>query len=320
MTTGFLYDSAYLQHDTGRSHPECADRLSRSIDYLQQQSWFADLRTVTAKPIDPVWLQMIHQPDYIRHVQSACENGAVYIDSPDVSISSRSFEIALLASGGVLQLADALITGKIDNGFALIRPPGHHAENHMALGFCLFNNIAITARYLQKQYGLDKIAIVDWDVHHGNGTQHSFTTDPSVFYISLHEYPLYPGTGAWNERGEGRGLGATLNCPQHAGATDRDYELAFHDKILPALHRFKPEIILISAGFDAHRADPLANVRLSTEFFGWMTGALLEVADMYANGRLLSMLEGGYDLDALPRCIASHLQVLSGYQVQQNYP
>jgi acetoin utilization deacetylase AcuC-like enzyme len=176
----------------------------------------------------------------------------------------------------------------------------------------LFNNAAITARYLQQQHGLDKILILDWDVHHGNGTQHTFEEDPSVLYISTHQYPYYPGTGAWNETGTGRGQGATLNCPMPAGSGDREYETAFMEKILPKIDAFRPEFIIISAGFDAHKNDPLGDINLSTEFFGWMTKVLQEKAEKYSAGKLISLLEGGYNLKMLPLCIAEHLKVMAG--------
>jgi acetoin utilization deacetylase AcuC-like enzyme len=232
----------------------------------------------------------------------------------DVSVSKKSFNVALQAAGSAMELADQIISAKIDNGFALLRPPGHHAENSMALGFCLFNNVAILARYLQQQHGLDRVLIMDWDVHHGNGTQHTFEDDPSVLYISTHQYPYYPGTGAWFETGIGRGVGATLNCPMAAGSGDLEFEAAFMEKILPKIDQFRPEIFIISAGFDAHVNDPLGNINLSTEFFGWMTRVLMEQADKYAKGRLISLLEGGYNLKMLPLCIAEHLKVISENQ------
>jgi len=205
-----------------------------------------------------------------------------------------------------------VVAREVDNGFVLARPPGHHAEADMALGFCLFNSVAITARYLQQQHGLDKILILDFDVHHGNGTQHSFEADPSVLYVSTHQYPFYPGTGAASEIGIGRGRGTTVNCPMPAGATDAHYEAAWRERILPAVAAFAPELILVSAGFDAHRADPLAQINLSTEFFAWMTKRLMELAERHCAGRLLSVLEGGYNTEELPRCVAAHLQVMAG--------
>ena len=205
------------------------------------------------------------------------------------------------------------MSAKLDNGFALVRPPGHHAEAGTALGFCLLNSVAITARYLQQHYGIDKVLILDWDVHHGNGTQHSFEDDPSVLFISTHQYPHYPGTGAHTETGVGRGQGATLNCPMPAGSTDSQYETVWREKILPKIAEFGPEVVLLSAGFDAHAADPLASINLSTDFFGWMTERMLEVADQHADGRLVSLLEGGYDLNALAECVDLHVAHLSGH-------
>ncbi len=312
MRTGFIYDPAFLDHDTGQGHPECRERLSVSIAYLREQSWFAKLKPLQAEAAELRWVHEIHAPSYVERAAAACAGGAPFLDSMDVSISPRSYPVALLAAGSALVLADRLVENEIDNGFALLRPPGHHAESSMALGFCLFNNVAILARYLQKRHGLDKILILDWDVHHGNGTQHSFYEDPSVLYVSLHQYPFYPGTGAASETGAGRGVGATLNCPMPAGANDGVYQAAFRERILPKVDAFKPEAVLISAGFDAHKADPLAQVRLNTSSFRWMSERMLEVADRHAGGRLISLLEGGYNLKALPQCIAAHLTALAG--------
>lgn len=312
MATGFLYDPRYLKHDTGLGHPERRDRLVATMTYLEKQEWFPSLIQVSPRHVEQKWVEEIHAADYIARAADACHRGMPYLDVLDVSICEDSYDIANLAVGGAVELADQMMKGTIDNGFGLIRPPGHHAENRMALGFCLFNNIAILARYLQKQYGLDRILILDWDVHHGNGTQHTFEEDPSVFYVSLHQYPFYPGTGASSETGTGRGRGATLNCPMAAGATDADYRAAFTAKILPSINTLKPEAVLISAGFDAHANDPLAQINLSTEFFGWMSQRMMEVAHEHAGGRLISVLEGGYDLDALAQCVAKHLAVLSG--------
>ncbi len=310
MTTGLLYDPAYLRHDTGPGHPERRERLIATTDYLEKQPWFCELKPVAPRMIERKWVEQIHTADYIERAAEACRREDAYLDVLDVSISRQSCDVAMLAAGGVTALADNVISREIDNGFALIRPPGHHAERSMALGFCLFNNVAILARYLQKHHGLDRILVMDWDVHHGNGTQHTFEEDPSVLYISLHQYPFYPGTGAAHETGNGRGRGATLNCPMPAGATDEDYRVAFSQQILPKIDAFKPEAVLISAGFDAHRDDPLAQINLSTEFYGWMSQRMMEAAETHANGRLISMLEGGYDLHALPHCIGMHLKVL----------
>ena len=312
MTTGLHYDEQYLRHDTGIGHPECKERLLSSMDYLSRQNWLTKLVRVPASEPDESWLYQVHTREYVARARQACASNQSFLDSIDVAISKDSFTVALLATGATLALADNVVTGNINNGFGLIRPPGHHAETDLALGFCLFNNVAILARYLQEHYKLDKILILDWDVHHGNGTQHIFEQDPSVLYISTHQYPFYPGTGAYDETGIGRGTGATLNCPMAAGSTDRDYETVFMDRILPCMEQFKPEFIIISAGFDAHKDDPLANICLSTEFFGWMTDRVMEVADKHCQGKIISLLEGGYNLNVLPLCIEQHLLHLSG--------
>ena len=312
MKTGISYDAEYLRHDTGPGHPECRERLTSSMEYLRVQPWFERLIPVRTNPAARESLGSIHSDEYIERAEQTCRRGAPVLDSLDVTVSRDSFDVALLAAGAPLALADRIIAGELDNGFAMVRPPGHHAERGMALGFCLFNNVAILARHLQQRHGVDKVLILDWDVHHGNGTQHSFDDDPSVLYISTHQYPFYPGTGAWYEEGTGRGKGATLNCPMPAGSTDADYELAFAEKILPKINSFRPEFVIISAGFDAHRDDPLAQICLSTEFFGWMTERLMEEAGKHARGRIVSVLEGGYNLHKLPLCIGEHLAMLSG--------
>ena len=312
MTTGLLYDPIYLDHNTGFGHPERSERLSAALEYIKQQPFFEEIVPVLPRSAEPEWVQQIHTSRYMARAETACLRNSSHLDSLDVAISTRSFDVALQAAGGALELGDRVVSGALDNAFGLIRPPGHHAEQDMALGFCLFNNIAILARYLQTQHGLQKVLILDWDVHHGNGTQHTFEEDPSVFYVSLHQYPYYPGTGAVAETGKGRGRGATLNCPMPAGADDNDYQSAFTDRILPAVNAFGPEIVLISAGFDAHAADPLAQINLSTECYSWMSERMLEVADQHADGKLIALLEGGYDLKALAHSAAAHLRVLAG--------
>ena len=314
MTTGFLTDTRFIEHDTGPGHPECGERITSSLRFLNQQKWFNDLKQIQSKYANKEQILTVHDYAYLKRAEEVCLSGNAYLDSMDVTVCRDSYDIATLAAGSAIEMADHLVTGEIDNGFALLRPPGHHAENGMALGFCIFNNIAIVARHLQQQHRLDKIAIVDWDVHHGNGTQHLFEEDPSVLYISTHQFPYYPGTGNYNEVGIGKGTGATLNCPLVAGAGDIDYQTVFQKQILPKLDEFKPECLLISAGFDAHQADPLAQMQLTDECYSWMTEQLMDVANRHCNGRILSLLEGGYDLEALPRCIALHIETL-----QNNY-
>jgi acetoin utilization deacetylase AcuC-like enzyme len=312
MKTGFAYDIRFRDHDTGPRHPECSARLDTAMTHLETQPWFTALHRVAARRASIADIESTHSLDYIRRAQLACQRGTEFLDCADVTISADSYEVALLAAGTPLALADSIMRGEIDNAFAMLRPPGHHAERDAAMGFCLFNNVAIVARYLRQQYGLDKIAIVDWDVHHGNGTQHSFEEDAGVLYISLHQYPFYPGTGAASETGVGPGVGATVNCPLPAGSDDALYVRTFRDTVMPALRAFKPQCVLVSAGFDAHADDPLAAMQLSAPVYGWMTGQLKEIADSFSGGRLLSVLEGGYHLQRLGECVAAHLAVLCG--------
>ena len=312
MTTGFVFDEAFLSHRTGAGHPECAQRLSATMAHLNTLPWYDELEHLDALPAQQEFIETSHSAAYLARARQTCVGGSAFLDSMDTAVSEESFDIALKAAGAAMALADGVINGEIGNGFALVRPPGHHAEHEQAMGFCILNNVAILARYVQARHGLDKVMILDWDVHHGNGTQHTFEEDPSVLFVSTHQYPFYPGTGAWSETGIGRGRGATVNCPMRAGSGDGDYEAAFMEKILPAIDNFKPEFMIISAGFDAHRDDPLGEVNLSAGFYGWMTARVMEMADKHAGGRIVSVLEGGYNLAMLPLCIEEHLKALSG--------
>jgi acetoin utilization deacetylase AcuC-like enzyme len=311
MKTAFIYDPLFLNHDTGSRHPERSERLSAAHGLLSSQEWYSSLYQLKPRAAEAQWISTIHDPHYIERVRQSCESGERRIDSPDVTVSIASYDVALNAAGSMLELADQVMLGNADNGFALVRPPGHHAEPAEAMGFCLFNNIAITARYLQKKYELERILILDWDVHHGNGTQHSFEHDPSVFYISLHQFPHYPGTGARSETGIGDGEGATLNCPMTPGLGDSAYREAFSEIVLPMARAFNPDAVLISAGFDAHRADPLGSINLENSSYTWMTQQVMELADQCCDGRLISLLEGGYDLNALAESVTEHVRVLS---------
>lgn len=310
--TGFLFDQRYLDHDTGWGFPESSQRLTVTMQHLTAQPWFDSLTKVDPRAAERKWLETTHASEFIDFAQASCAAGNKMLGDPDVRVCESSYDVAVLAAGAALELIDRVMADEIANGFALVRPPGHHAETTHAMGFCLFNSIAIAARYLQQQHGLEKVLILDWDVHHGNGTQHSFEHDPSVMFVSLHQYPYYPGTGAHSEKGTGKGKNYTLNCPMSAGATDFNYQDAFTQRVLPAVNRFQPEAILVSAGFDAHSMDPLAEINLSTESFGWMTEKMMEVAEQHSNGRLIALLEGGYNLQALPLCVATHLRKLMG--------
>ena len=261
------------------------------------------------RPADEKWLRTVHAEEHIERVRHICELGGGVLDQGDTPVGPSSFETALLATGALLGCCDAVIEGRVKRSFAAVRPPGHHAEPNRAMGFCLFANVAIAARYLQRAHGMGKVAIVDFDVHHGNGTQAALEDDPSVLFISLHQDPrtCYPGTGyAW-ETGEATGRGFTLNIPFDPGSDDHAYDRALREQVVPKLDQFAPEILLISAGFDAHRDDPLAQIDLSEEAFEQMTRLLVKVADVHCGGRVVSALEGGYNLRALGRSVVRHL-------------
>ena len=304
--TGFLFHEDCLKHFTGTGHPERPERLQNLITYLRKTELLSDLVEIAATPGETDWVKQIHPNSYIDFVQNSCKEELTYLGA-DTVVCSDSFHVAILAVGGAVNVCNVVINGEIDNAFCAIRPPGHHAERSKAMGFCLFNNVAITARYLQTQHQLEKVCIIDWDVHHGNGTQNAFYEDPSIFYISIHQHPLYPGTGMAQEKGRGAGEGTTLNFPSPPGFGNNEYLDIFEKKIVPEVRNFKPDFILISAGFDAHRDDPLANMMVTEEGFGRMTEIVKALAKECCQGRLVSLLEGGYNLNALARSIESHL-------------
>lgn len=309
--TAFLQHPVFRKHQTGWQHPECQKRLSAIVDGLKQAGLWERLVHLPPHPATIPDLATVHDPDYIERIRQACKAGGLFTPD-DVTLGSPgTFEAALMAAGAVLAATDAVMSGDITSAFCSVRPPGHHAEKDRAMGFCFFNNVAIAARHLQQRHGLQRIAIVDWDVHHGNGTQHIFEADPSVFYFSIHQYPLYPGSGQANEQGTGAGSGFTLNVPMGVGSTDTDYRREFQGSLKPALARFKPEFILISAGFDAHNNDPLAGMALSEDGFGELTRLVMAMADEHCQGRLVSVLEGGYDLPSLAASVTRHLGALS---------
>lgn len=305
---GLLYSPRYLEHNPGEGHPESPERLKAIWRHLQKSSLADKLHPLAPSPHDLSWIESVHDSRYIHRLKETCARGDPWIDSEDSGICPVSYEIACLAVDGALTLVDALMQGKVQRGFGLVRPPGHHAERNLSMGFCLFNNIAIAARYARKQYGLKKIAIVDWDVHHGNGTQHTFEQDASVLYVSIHQWPLYPGTGRREEAGREN----LLNIPLPPGSGDETYRKVFDEEVTPALARFRPELILISAGFDAHLNDPLAQMAVTEAGYRRMTRDLVRMADAHAKGRLLSLLEGGYHLPSLVRSVEAHLSALLG--------
>ncbi|MGA2224226.1 MAG: histone deacetylase [Syntrophobacteraceae bacterium] len=310
--TGLLYDERFLLHKTGPGHPETPDRLIVLQRALEEAGLLPKLIPIPATPSKMKWIETVHAPKYIYRLEEACILDLGELDSADNQICPQTYETALLAVGGILNAIDMLMEGKIDNAFCAVRPPGHHAETNKALGFCYFNNVAIAARYLQVQWKVGRIGIVDFDVHHGNGTQHIFEEDSEVFYYSIHEHPsfAYPGTGREFEKGSGPGLGTTLNSTVLPGQGDEVYKEKIVQDLMPAFGEFKPEVILVSAGFDAHAEDDMSDTKLSTEGFSWMMQKVFQMAGQYSGGRIISVLEGGYSLAALPELITDHIRIL----------
>jgi acetoin utilization deacetylase AcuC-like enzyme len=299
-----------MEHDTGPGHPESALRLPAITGRLREDGLFDRLVLIEPAPANEEWLTAIHTAGYIERVKAACEQGAAYIDTMDVPVCRASYRVAVAAVGGVLNAVDAVVDGRIRNAFCAVRPPGHHAMADHAMGFCLFNNVAIAARYIQKQHGFRRILIVDWDVHHGNGTQAAFYDDPEVMYFSVHRYPFYPGTGTASEKGIGDGRERTLNCPLAMRSCDKDFLDAFKFAFTPAALEFNPDFVLISAGFDAHRNDPLGGMGVTAEGYAGLTRMVKGVAEDHCDGRVVSLLEGGYDLDGLAESVSAHVSVL----------
>lgn len=308
--TGLVYDPRYLDHDMGAGHPESPNRLRAIMQQLEQSGTVDRLTRIEPRKAEDEWIRQIHTMSYLEMLKThAPAKGRVSLD-PDTSLSPGSLTAAYLAAGGALAAVDAIMAHEVDHVFCAVRPPGHHAEAGHAMGFCLFNNVAIAARYAQKRYGLSRVLIVDWDVHHGNGTQHSFEEDPSVLFFSTHQYPHYPGTGRATERGRGAGEGFTINVPMEAGEGDEEYCAVFQKTLVPAADSFKPEFVIISAGFDAHKDDPLASMGLTEEGYEDLTGIVAGIAQRHANGRILSSLEGGYHLTSLAASVDRHIQAL----------
>jgi len=304
--TGILISG--FHHDTGH-HPENAERL-RAIEAVCKEPDLASrLTRIEPRSATLEELRQVHDESYIRGVEESCKRGVTALD-PDTLICPRSYDEACLSAGGVLAVVDQVVAGKIKNGFCAVRPPGHHAERNRAMGFCLFNNVAVAACYAQHLKGIRNVVIVDWDVHHGNGTQNTFYADHSVFYFSIHQEHHYPGTGHPRQEGKADGTGCTRNVPLHAGAGDDEYLAALEEVLVPAMASFSPDLVLISAGFDAHKDDPLAGMAVTDEGFGQMTDLLTNLAAAYCGGKVVSLLEGGYNLTALQQSVHAHLTAL----------
>jgi len=310
MKVGLVYDPVYLKHDTG-NHVENAGRLRAIISHLEKTNLTEQLTPIKARPASVDEISLVHDERYISRVCDEAQEGGGWLD-PDTVISSDSYQAAIYAAGGVIAATGAVMDGGVDSAFALVRPPGHHATSRQAMGFCLFNNIAIAAKYALSKYKLERVLIIDFDVHHGNGTQGTFYDNPQVLYASTHEYPFYPGTGSKEETGEGTAKGTTLNVPLPSGCGDAEYLEVFEQVIAPAARRFNPQLILVSAGYDPHWADNLALMEVSTTGFAEMVKIIKGLADELCNGRLVFTLEGGYQPEALSCSVKATFDVLLG--------
>jgi acetoin utilization deacetylase AcuC-like enzyme len=300
VRTALLLDPRFCEHAGEPGHPESPDRIARLLPLLGDPGR-PGLVAVEPRPATRDEILAVHGTAHLERV-AATEGFPRTLFDADTSAGAQSYRTALLAAGGVIEVLDAVREGRADNGFALVRPPGHHAERDRVMGFCLFNNVAVGAAHLRRN-GIARVAILDWDVHHGNGTQHIFEEDGSVFYASLHLYPFYPGTGDPRECGTGAGAGATLNVPMRMGDGDLEFLAAIDERVIPALRRFRPEFLLVSAGFDAHGRDPLGGANVSTACFAEMTRRVMRTAGELCGDRLVLVLEGGYDLHALDECV-----------------
>ena len=308
VTTLFLSHSSYLDHDTGPGHPENSDRIRVTTEALEHER-FAALIRADAPGVDRPAILRVHPAHYVEAIEAATPaRGRVHLD-PDTVMSAQSFDAIGHCVGAATAAVDEVMHGRANNAFVALRPPGHHAGNASPMGFCFFNNAAIAARHAQAAHGAERVAILDFDVHHGNGTQEIFWSDASVLYASTHQMPLFPGTGARNERGE---HGNIVNAPLAAGDDGAVFREAMETRLLPRIEAFRPDLIVISAGFDAHRLDPLGGLNLVEADFAWATERLMEIAERHAKGRIVSILEGGYDLEGLARSVAAHVAALMG--------
>ena len=313
MKPVLVTDLAYEKHDTGFGHPEQPDRIKAVLKALDQAKVTEGFRKIDPRPCEDADLLRCHTETYLAAVKADVAAGATSLRTGDTTISKSSLEVAKLVAGGALAAVDEVLTGKAPSAFCVSRPPGHHATPTKGMGFCLFNNVAVAARYAQQKHKVGKVLIVDWDVHHGNGTQDIFYEDESVFFFSTHQSPWYPGTGARDETGKGKGLGTILNCPFPAGSGhDEIVASAFGDDLGKAMTKYRPELVLVSAGFDSRLGDPLGQFRLTDDDFSALTKIILDLAKEHADGKVVSVLEGGYDLNGLGKAAAAHAKRLLG--------
>ncbi len=310
--TALLADPAVREHLAGREHTERPERYDAVIEGLEKAGLLHRLQRVEPRTATMEELLLCHTREYLRTAQHDVDSGQRYLSTGDTELTRNSWKAAARASGGVLNAVDCVLSGQARNAFCAVRPPGHHATSARGMGFCLFNHAALAARYAQRRHGAGRVLIFDWDVHHGNGTQEIFYSDPSVFYGSTHQWPLYPGTGRADETGDGPGAGATMNFPFPAGSGRAQILGAVEQALLPAADRFRPDLVLISAGFDSRRGDPLGRFTLTDGDFADLTGCMMEIAGRHAGGRVVSLLEGGYHLAGLASAAAAHVAALMG--------
>jgi acetoin utilization deacetylase AcuC-like enzyme len=307
--TLLYYDPQFLEHDTGRGHPERAERLRQIVLQLESSGLMAECERPTWEAATQSQLECVHEPGQLEQVKAIAARGGGRLD-PDTVVSPASYEAARLAAGAACDAVARVINGESKTALCLVRPPGHHALPHRAMGFCLFNNLAIAANVARRDHGLDRVLIVDWDVHHGNGTQDTFYADSQVGFFSCHRWPFYPGTGAADETGVGAGLAATVNVPVAFGTSRDDYIANFRRHLETFAARIRPQLVLISAGFDCHAADPIGSLGLESEDFATLTKIVRDIAGVHAGGRIVSTLEGGYNVKALAECVEIHLRGL----------
>ncbi len=312
IPTALIADPLCKEHDTGPGHPESPKRFAAVLDALDRADLLAQLARLDAADASGEDLRLVHTAEYLRLAEREIRAGEEQLSTGDTTVGARSWDVARRAVGSALAAVDAALGGKVQRAFCAVRPPGHHAGADRGMGFCVLNNIALAARHAQRRHGIARVLIVDWDVHHGNGTQDIFYRDGSVFFFSTHQSPWYPGTGAAGETGAGEGKGATLNCPLPAGSGSAEIFEAFEKKLLPAADAFQPELVLISAGFDSRAGDPLGQFRLTDADFADLTRLVAGIAERHAHGRVVSVLEGGYNLAGLGSATAAHVAALAG--------